>query len=75
MTQDQFLNAYQLRLLELYQWAKDSDKLLSFLDSVKNTLNGANTWNYSGEAVTLAYKDIGGKGKPSLKSLRLLSVH
>jgi hypothetical protein len=70
MTKTDFLREYRKQLLAMFPWAQDTGKLGRFMLSVHDTLNGANTWNHDGEAVTQAYKQIGGKGKPSLKALR-----
>lgn len=71
-TKQNFLTAYKVELIARYPWASDSAKLERFMNSVSETLNGANTWNHSGEAVTAAWATIGGKGKPSKTALRTL---
>ncbi len=72
MTQSAFLSAYEAELLARYEWPFIPGKLASFLASTEATLNGASSWSHDGEAVTAAWKAIGGKGKPTLKALRAL---
>lgn len=71
-SKEQFLAAYEAYLL-FYPWTKDAEKLAKFLQSARDTLNGALSWNHDGDAVNAAWKLVGGKGKPSLKALRALS--
>lgn len=71
-TKSDFLAAYERELFLRYEWTKDEPKMLRFMASVKATLTGANTWAHDGEAVVLAWRAIGGKGKPTLKALRAL---
>ena len=73
-TRSSFLQAYRRELASRYAWATDSDKLARFMRSVDETLDGSNSWNHDGAAVTAAWKLIGGKGQPSLKALRGLPV-
>lgn len=73
MTQAAFIAAYQSELTARYPWAADPEKLARFLGSVAGTLNGGATWNHDEEAVTAAWRAIGGKGKPTLKALRALA--
>lgn len=74
MTKSEFLNAYRAELLARYPWAQDAAKLARFLSSCGNTLSfNIKTWNHEGDAVTAAWKAIGGKGKPTLKALRALT--
>lgn len=72
MTRANFLEAYRAELLARYPWALDAHRLSKYMDSVTATLNGAATWNNSGEALEAAWKKIGGKGKPTYKALRAL---
>lgn len=68
-----FLVAYRGELVRRYQWAADSSKLDKFMVACEDTIRDlGNSWNHDGEAVTAAWKYIGGKGKPSLKALRAL---
>ncbi len=74
MTKDAFLTAYRAHLTATHAWAQDRTRLHIFMDAVANTLNGpAATWNHDGDAVRAAWRDIGGKGKPTLKALRALA--
>jgi hypothetical protein len=73
MTQSAFLTAYEFQLMARYEWARNPDKLSRFLDSCERTLKGASDWNHDGDAVTAAWRTIGGKGKPTLKALRGLA--
>lgn len=76
MTKAAFLKAYEEALLAepSYDWAKDDAKRAKFLHTVSLTISGfATTWNHNGTAVKVAWKAIGGKGKPSLTGLRRLS--
>ena len=74
MTRQAFLSAYRNALLARYSWTADAAKLDRFMESVTVTLAGGDTWNHDGEAVTEAWKWIGGRGKPTLKALRALSA-
>jgi hypothetical protein len=73
MNRNEFLTKYRAELLARYPWASDTTKLDRFMTSVVSTLNGENTWNYDGDAVTAAWRAIGGKGKPTKKALRGLA--
>lgn len=73
MTRSVFLEAYRTALVAAYPWASDPVRLDRFLASCAGTLEGpAATWNHDGEAVTAAWKAIGGKGRPTLNALRAL---
>lgn len=72
MTRSQFLTAYETELKARYSWTSDAPKLARFLEGVAMTLNGGSMWCHDGEAVTAAWRFIGGKGKPTLKALRAL---
>jgi hypothetical protein len=73
MTRQAFLDAYRARLVQSYPWAADPCRLANFMTSVELTVRGyATSWNHSGECVTAAWRDIGGRGKPTLKALRAL---
>lgn len=71
-TKEEFLTFYGACLIADYPWARDEAKLTKFMASCSATLAGASTWNHDGDAVRVAWKLIGGKGKPSLKALRAL---
>lgn len=73
LTKIAFLEAYKARLVSRYGWAHDAINLNNFVISCIATLDGANTWNHTGPAVTDAYRAIGGKGKATLKVLRALA--
>lgn len=68
-----FLEEYRAQLIKTYTWAQDEAKLEKYMASVYGTLTGANTWHHKGDAVTAAWRAIGGKGVPTLKALRGLS--
>ena len=73
MTKTKFLTLYRAELVARYSWASDTAKLDRFMQSVSDTIHGSvNTWNNDGEAVISAWKQIGGKGKPTYKALRAL---
>lgn len=72
ITKADFIVSYRKELVARYEWTADTTKLDKFLGSVVKTLDGANTWDFHGEAVTAAWRSLGGKGKPSLKALRAL---
>ena len=73
MTKQAFLAAYR-DAIAAYPWAADAAKLDKFMASVAATLEGPRaTWNHAGDAVTAAWRAIGGKGKPTLKALRALA--
>lgn len=76
MTKNRFLSAYRAALKGAYTWTRDEDKLTKFMDGVANTIksNNVSIWNASGDAMQKAWKDIGMKGKATLKGLRSLPV-
>lgn len=74
MTKQSFLTTYRAKLLAAYPWAQNAAKLHRFMESVETSINGgAKTWNHDGEAVTAAWREIGGKGKPTFKALLALA--
>lgn len=74
MTKELFLTRYKEELIKRYKWATDQNRLDVFMTSVKNTLDGYNSWDAKGEAVDAAWKSLGlNQGKVSLKKLRSLS--
>ena len=73
MTKEAFLRAYKEALVLRYAWPSDQAKLDRFMASVEATLNGANTWAHEGDAVTAAWRAVGGKGNPTKKALRALA--
>lgn len=74
MSKFKFLEAYEADLLSRYPWAADADRRAKFMASVRSTLEGAGpaTWNFDGPSTTVAWRAIGGKGKPTLEALRAL---
>jgi hypothetical protein len=75
VTRQDFMGEYRLQLKARYAWAvEDHDRLDRFMESVTRTLADARvkTWNHSGEAVTAAWRKLGGAGTPSLAVLRSL---
>jgi len=75
MTKQAFLDAYRAQLLVFYTWAHDADKLARYMTSVRETLDGGNSWHCDVKtpSVKLAWKAIGGTGKLTLKALRGLA--
>jgi hypothetical protein len=73
MTRQAFLREYRADLCARYDWAYGDERLDRFMASVERTISTkAKTWNHTGEAVTAAWRSIGGKGKPTLIALRAL---
>ena len=73
MNQQAFIALYRAELIKRYPWAQDAAKLDKFMASCTETVSTVRTtWNHDGEAVTAAWRGIGGKGKPTLKALRAL---
>lgn len=74
MTKAQFLTNYRAELIARYSWAADTAKLDRFMASCDETISSPRAkWNHDGEAVTAAWRSIGGKGRPTLKALRALA--
>lgn len=65
-----FLEAYRRELLAHYSWASDPYRLAKFMASVEATLRGAGTWHHISPVVTLAWRAIGEKSRPTLTGLR-----
>lgn len=75
MTRTAFLTNYRTELLARFAWAQDAAKLDRFMASCAETISTTRaTWNHDGDAVTAAWRIIGGKGKPTLKALRTLTA-
>jgi len=74
MTLSAFLAAYKALLLANMPWAQqDGAKLDRVMGSTRATLTTTQaTWNHTGAMAKAAWKQIGGKGKPTLKALRAL---
>ena len=75
MSRQKFLAHYREALLSTYEWARsDPAKLERFMLSVEETLASKHsTWRHVGDAVTVAWRSMGGRGKPTLKQLRALT--
>lgn len=66
-----FIEAYEKALQARYEWARDPLKLSTYMRSVGRTMKGTDlSWNVEGEALVVTCKQLGIKGKPSLKKLR-----
>jgi hypothetical protein len=73
MTKKQFITIYREKVSAL-PWAIDSEKLERFMQSAFDTIeNKANSWNFNGPSSVAAWREIGGKGKLTLKALRALA--
>lgn len=73
MTRDAFLAAYERQLVATYEWAADVEQRARFMDKVRETLTtDRSPWAYDGPCTTAAWREIGGKGKPTRKALRAL---
>lgn len=74
MNRKAFIDAYLEKVRNRYAWAKDDARLAGFRDAVERTLdmtNGA-TWAWDAPMSHEAFREIGGKGKMTLKALRAL---
>jgi hypothetical protein len=72
-TKQEFLDKYRAEILARYPWAENKDKLNRFMDGVSEAIHTTKArWNCDGEAVSAAWRGIGGKGAPTLKGLRAL---
>lgn len=84
-TRQKFLTELRAAILERYSgpdktgldgWANNPDKLDAFLSVTLRTIEGEkNLVNLKGEAMTAAWRAVGGKGKPTYKGLRALPDH
>lgn len=75
MTKQAFLNAYRALLVSTHAWAQDEAKLNRFMASVEDTIkthSRKTSWSKDGKAAMMAWREIGGKGKPSYRALRAL---
>ena len=72
-TKAAWLAAYRARL-EVYGWAREPEKLERFMASVRETITTDRaTWNHSSSDMGReAWRDVGCKGKMTLKALRAL---
>ena len=74
-TKSGFVLAIEREIVQRHAWAKDAAKLATFMDAVRNTITttaSGHIWHHQGPASDAAWREIGGKGKPSLKALRAL---
>lgn len=72
MTRAAFLVAYE-KQVRAYQWAGDQARFETFMAKVRETLDGRGIpWAWNSDGSIAAWKEIGGKGKPTLKALRAL---
>ena len=68
-----FLTFLRAEISARYAWAQDVAKLDRFVSHMRETIHGdKNLVNLDGDAVTAAWRAIGGKGKPTYKALRAL---
>ncbi|NBW23492.1 MAG: hypothetical protein EBR82_87680, partial [Caulobacteraceae bacterium] len=73
MTKQKFITIYREKVLALAP-AIDSEILERFMQSVSDTIeNKANNWKFNGPSSVAAWREIGGKGKLTLKALRALA--
>jgi hypothetical protein len=73
MTKQNFMDKYRALCASTYDWAQDAARLDRAMELVRVTLTTDRApWNHNGECVTLAWRAIGGKGKPTRKALRAL---
>lgn len=72
MNKAKYLAALRVAL-SWYQWAADEARLEKYMAVVADSLAGKGPgYEFNGVASCQAWKEIGGKGKPSLKALRAL---
>ncbi len=72
-SKQEFLTKYRAELLVRYGWAANTEKLNKFMAGVEEAINTKmSKWNCDGEAVSAAWRGIGGKVAPTLKALREL---
>lgn len=65
--------ALEEKLVEMYPWAQDKQKLDNFMGSFRRTIAGKSSFcTVDGDALKAAWKDLGGKGKITYKALRAL---
>ena len=73
MTKSELLTAYGRALVAEFDWAKDQERLARFLFSASRTIRGtAATWNHDSEVIRRVWRELGGKGRVTLKALRAL---
>lgn len=77
MTRQAFLKAYEAMVVAKFgnAWASDQAKLDHFMIAVEATLAGPHIkWAWDGTGSLEVWRQIGGKGKLTLKALRALPV-
>jgi hypothetical protein len=81
LSKNGFLEAYQRRLVCVYDWARaDPHRLAKFMRGVActiehpNALEGSRGWDHHGDVSVAVWRELGGKGRPTLKALRALPV-
>jgi hypothetical protein len=74
MTRAAYLAAARARIAAHWQWARDQpEKLDSFMGQLEETMKGARNFvAIDSLALTEAWREIGGKGRPTYKGLRAL---
>ena len=73
MTKAEFIAAYREHVVANYPWATNELKLDRFMRSVTETLTTENNpWAWDGPSAKATWKQLGGKGKLTLKGLREL---
>jgi hypothetical protein len=71
MTKQEFLAAYREHVVACHAWADNAAKLAHFMKAVETTLYTERTaWAWDGTGTKIVWKDLGGKGRPTLKALR-----
>lgn len=84
-TRQQFLAAYRDVIEVVYGeadpasgkvgWAKDKAKLDRYMQTVEDTIAGKSSrWMCDGNALVIAWRELGGRNKPTLLKLRALTV-
>ena len=73
-TKKALYDEYRVQLIAGYAWAKDEARLSRFMQSVRDTLNGGNTFNRDGEAWRAACHNVGISPRISLKALHALPI-
>jgi hypothetical protein len=71
-TKKKFLEAVSRNLIECHDWARDPARHAKFMASVIETVNGAKTCSIDGPAFQRAWREVGGKGKPTFKGIHAL---
>jgi hypothetical protein len=74
VTKLSFCTQYEQTLRDMYEWARDENKLARFMHSVTQTLDGENSWNANGDALEVTCRTLGMGRRVTLKALRALPV-